>query len=184
MLHMGIFAKRRAVPHPAPAVPFPPAEAWRPLIDLLAGPLPEPQRSSRWPAFLAGAEEEGLDQDTAEARHHGHENVLITVLQDTSEWNWWLALYVDWKDPRTAVDQAEVIARTHGLTETFTWDWAARPDAEVDEVLEVFGQWIGDRGLSFVPWDRGQDAYFGFVIRPDQVDEWTTLAGSLRLETP
>ncbi|MGD0553724.1 MAG: hypothetical protein ABSA93_01965 [Streptosporangiaceae bacterium] len=179
---MGIFAKRRAAP--APAVPFPPAEAWRPLIDLLAAPLPEPQRSSRWPAFLAGVEEEGLDQDTGEARHHGHENVLITVLQDTSEWNWWLALYVDWKDPQTAVDQAEVIARTHGLTETFTWDWAARPDAEVDEVLEVFGQWIGDRGLSFVPWERGQDAYFGFVIRPDQVDEWTALTGSLRLETP
>ena len=181
---MGIFAKRRAVPEPAPPIPFPPAEAWRPLIDLLAVPLPEPQRLSRWPAFLAMVEGEDLDQDTDEARHQGRGNALITVLQDADKWNWWLALYVDWNDPRTAVDQAEVIARTHGLAETFTWDWTARPLAGVDEVIEVFSQWIRDRGLRFVPWERGQDAYFGFVVRPGQVDEWTALADSLRLETP
>jgi hypothetical protein len=152
-------------------------EAYRPLVELLADPLPEPWRSSRWEAFLAGfalqVEEEG---DTHVARRQA----LIEALQHPDEQeDWWLAFVVDWKDGREAVAQAAALAEAHGVTEPYTWSEDAPP--YVPDVIEDFSRWVLRHDLRYVRWERDDDAYYGFVLRPGQVPEWERLSAELGL---
>ncbi|GAA1275743.1 DUF6630 family protein [Saccharothrix xinjiangensis] len=158
--------------------PPPPVEAYRPLVELLADPLPEPWRSSRWEAFLAAfafqVEEEG-EGDSHVARWEA----LIAALQHPGEPDWWLAFAVDWKDGQEAVAQAAALAEAHGVTEPYAWTRDAPPC--VPDVLEDFSGWVRRHDLRYVRWERDADAYYGFVLRPEQVPEWERLTAELGL---
>jgi hypothetical protein len=170
------FRRRPTAPAAPPPEP-PPPQAYRPLVELLADPLPEPWRSSRWAAFLA--EYENQVEEEGEDSHVARWEALIAALQHPGEPDWWLALAVDWKDGPEAVLQAEALARTHGVTEPYEWTSDAPPHPP--DVLEDFSRWVLRHDLRYVRWLRDADAYYGFVVRSDQVPEWERLAAELHL---
>ncbi|THF70568.1 hypothetical protein E7T06_06455 [Deinococcus sp. Arct2-2] len=143
---------------------------WAALLDLLLAPLSDEDGWQVRRAFVQALETLLLDSGSLpyapEQLRWARADALMAALtahaEDQAIPAWWLVLQVDWKAADEVEWQAQLIAKTQGLTKPY--EWQANPGDGVPEGLAAFAAWLEPQGFCYRPWLRDEDAYAGFVV--------------------
>lgn len=134
------------------------AKDYKPFFDQILTPVPLVQKEQVWNHFLENCESQELFY------HSLHEGCMLLDREH------WIFMQVDWKAVDEIEWQANAIAGTHGLTDTFSLPDGFVSTGTVDEGIKLYDVWLQDRGYKYVSYDPGNDAYYGFICKREDVD--------------
>lgn len=135
------------------------------FFDLVTDVLPPTVRHGLWERVVSLSDRHGAVVALHEA--------FATFDQEPHR----LFLQVDARDDGEVVWQANALARTHGIEETFDWQPdAALPYRQVLNALIAFDAWLKPRGHSFMMWNNSKqgpldDTYAGLIAPRSAVRE-------------
>ncbi|MDC0435179.1 hypothetical protein OAM69_06010 [bacterium] len=143
------------------------ADLYKAFFDHILAPLPPIEKDKVWHHFLEHCES-----------YDGVPNGIHAACVQLDMKKFWIFMQVDWKATDEIEWQANSIARTHGIEDTFSLPGEFRATDGVGEGIKLFDNWLQERNHKFIWYDPGHDSYYGFVSKLENVDELIGFATS------